>query len=43
VYSSGAVERCPSSLGRFLAPYLKALYVMVAVILMLNLLIAMYR
>ncbi|XP_055999756.1 transient receptor potential cation channel subfamily M member 2-like [Ostrea edulis] len=42
IYSSGALERCPSSLGRFLAPYLKALYVLVAVILMLNLLIAMY-
>ncbi|XP_062589580.1 transient receptor potential cation channel subfamily M member 5-like, partial [Saccostrea cucullata] len=25
VYSSGSLERCPSSLGRFLAPYLKAL------------------
>ncbi|XP_048739893.2 uncharacterized protein LOC125648693 isoform X2 [Ostrea edulis] len=42
MYSNGTLERCPSSLGRFLAPYLKALYVLVAVILMLNLLIAMY-
>ncbi|XP_061186810.1 transient receptor potential cation channel subfamily M member 2-like [Saccostrea echinata] len=41
-YSNGTLERCPSSLGRFLAPYLKALYGLVAVILMLNLLIAMY-
>ncbi|XP_062575810.1 transient-receptor-potential-like protein [Saccostrea cucullata] len=42
IYSNGTLERCPSSLGRFLAPYLKALYGLVAVILMLNLLIAMY-
>ncbi|XP_062578087.1 transient receptor potential cation channel subfamily M member 2-like [Saccostrea cucullata] len=41
-YRDGSQERCPSSLGRFLAPYLKAVYVLTAVILLLNLLIAMY-
>ncbi|XP_061167809.1 transient receptor potential cation channel subfamily M member-like 2 [Saccostrea echinata] len=41
-YREGSKERCPSSLGRFLAPYLKAVYVLIAVILLLNLLIAMY-
>ncbi|XP_062599328.1 transient receptor potential cation channel subfamily M member-like 2 [Saccostrea cucullata] len=42
IYTSGNMERCPSALGIFLAPYLKAVYVLITVILLLNLLIAMY-
>ncbi|XP_061190728.1 transient receptor potential cation channel subfamily M member 2-like [Saccostrea echinata] len=41
-YREGSKERCPSSLGKAVAPYLKAVYVLIAVILLLNLLIAMY-
>ncbi|XP_056004040.1 uncharacterized protein LOC125661033 isoform X1 [Ostrea edulis] len=42
LYSSGKVERCPSELGLALGPYLKAVYALFAIILLLNLLIAMY-
>ncbi|XP_061190349.1 uncharacterized protein LOC133198242 [Saccostrea echinata] len=42
IYRAGIQERCPSSLGTFLAPYLKAVYVLITVILLLNLLIVMY-
>ncbi|XP_062602906.1 transient receptor potential cation channel subfamily M member 2-like [Saccostrea cucullata] len=42
MYDSGEMERCPSELGLFLAPYLKAVYALIAIILLLNLLIAMY-
>ncbi|XP_061170919.1 uncharacterized protein LOC133180400 [Saccostrea echinata] len=42
IYNSGEMERCPSELGLFLAPYLKAVYALIAIILLLNLLIAMY-
>ncbi|XP_063397476.1 transient receptor potential cation channel subfamily M member 3-like [Mytilus trossulus] len=42
VYDSGALQQCPSQLGLYLVPYLKAFYGLVAVILLLNLLIAMY-
>ncbi|XP_052074304.1 uncharacterized protein LOC127712112 isoform X5 [Mytilus californianus] len=39
---SGAMERCPVELGKNITPYLKALYGLIAVILLLNLLIAIY-
>jgi hypothetical protein len=42
IYSSGEVERCPSELGKTLAPYLKAVYALLASILPLNA-IAIYR
>ncbi|VDI37294.1 Hypothetical predicted protein [Mytilus galloprovincialis] len=42
VYESTDIERCPEMLGVYIAPYLKALYGLIAVILLLNLLIAMY-
>ncbi|XP_061170920.1 uncharacterized protein LOC133180401 [Saccostrea echinata] len=42
LYKSGVMDRCPSEWGLFLAPYLKALYAVIAIILLLNLLIAMY-
>ncbi|CAC5385236.1 MIB [Mytilus coruscus] len=43
VYESTDIQRCPEQLGVYIAPYLKALYGLIAVILLLNLLIAMYR
>ncbi|XP_071179857.1 uncharacterized protein [Mytilus edulis] len=39
---SGEKEECPFTLGKRYTPYLKALYVLIAVILLLNLLIAIY-
>ncbi|XP_052074333.1 uncharacterized protein LOC127712112 isoform X27 [Mytilus californianus] len=42
IYTSGAVRRCPTSMGLHISPYLKALYELIAVILLLNLLIAIY-
>lgn len=42
VFESGALQQCPSQLGLYLVPYVKAFYGLVAVILLLNLLIAMY-
>ncbi|XP_076107440.1 uncharacterized protein LOC143075763 [Mytilus galloprovincialis] len=39
---SGAMEICPDELGENITPYLKALYGLIAVILLLNLLIAIY-
>ncbi|XP_052082915.1 uncharacterized protein LOC127720376 isoform X2 [Mytilus californianus] len=42
VYESTDMQRCPAQLGVYLTPYLKALYGLIAVILLLNLLIAMY-
>ncbi|XP_052082909.1 uncharacterized protein LOC127720374 [Mytilus californianus] len=42
IYESGAEQRCPTELGVYLTPYLKATYGLIAVILLLNLLIAMY-
>ncbi|CAC5361695.1 TRPM3 [Mytilus coruscus] len=41
--SSEYLQRCPTPLGVQLMPYLKAFYGLIAVILLLNLLIAMYR
>lgn len=43
IYTSGALSRCPTTLGVYVSPYLKALYELIAVILLLNLLIAIYR
>lgn len=43
IYSSGAIQRCPTQLGLNVTPYLKAFYGLIAVVLLLNLLIAMYR
>ncbi|VDI72971.1 Hypothetical predicted protein [Mytilus galloprovincialis] len=42
IYNSDAVSRCPTTLGLHVAPYLKAIYGLIAVILLLNLLIAIY-
>ncbi|XP_071146988.1 uncharacterized protein [Mytilus edulis] len=42
IYQSGASQRCPTQLGVYLSPYLKATYGLIAVILLLNLLIAIY-
>ncbi|CAG2225125.1 unnamed protein product [Mytilus edulis] len=42
IYEIGVLERCPTQLGKLLTPYLKAVYCLVAVVLLLNLLIAMY-
>ncbi|XP_052083007.1 transient receptor potential cation channel subfamily M member-like 2 isoform X1 [Mytilus californianus] len=42
LFDSGALQRCPSQFGLQLVPYLKAFYGLIAVILLLNLLIAMY-
>ncbi|XP_062586892.1 transient receptor potential cation channel subfamily M member 2-like [Saccostrea cucullata] len=42
-YINGKAERCPSTIGRLLGPYFKALYAFVAVIMMLNILIATYN
>ncbi|XP_052097396.1 transient receptor potential cation channel subfamily M member 2-like isoform X1 [Mytilus californianus] len=39
---SGVLPRCPTKLGLYITPYLKALYALIAVVIMLNLLIAMY-
>lgn len=43
IYQDGALQRCPTQLGLYISPYLKALYGLIAVVLLLNLLIAMYR
>ncbi|CAG2218205.1 TRPM2 [Mytilus edulis] len=42
IYQDGALQRCPTQLGLYISPYLKALYGLIAVVLLLNLLIAMY-
>ncbi|XP_071146987.1 transient receptor potential cation channel subfamily M member 2-like [Mytilus edulis] len=42
MYESGILQRCPTTLGVHLTPYLKALYGLIAVILLMNLLIALY-
>ncbi|CAC5426523.1 unnamed protein product [Mytilus coruscus] len=42
IYESGILQRCPSQLGLYVTPYLKAFYGLIAVVLLLNLLIAMY-
>ncbi|VDH96910.1 Hypothetical predicted protein [Mytilus galloprovincialis] len=42
IYESEALPRCPTQLGLRLTPYLKAFYCLIAVILLLNLLIAIY-
>ncbi|XP_063404322.1 transient receptor potential cation channel subfamily M member 2-like [Mytilus trossulus] len=42
IYPGGALQRCPTQLGLYISPYLKALYGLIAVVLLLNLLIAMY-
>ncbi|XP_063407910.1 uncharacterized protein LOC134691350 isoform X2 [Mytilus trossulus] len=42
IYSSGALSRCPATIGMHIAPYLKAIYSLIAVTLLLNLLIAIY-
>ncbi|CAG2225437.1 TRPM3 [Mytilus edulis] len=43
IYEMGILQRCPSDLGVYVTPYLKAFYGLLAVVLLLNLLIAMYR
>ena len=43
IYNDNILPRCPSELGLILAPYLKGAYGLIAVILLLNLLIAMFR
>ncbi|VDI79732.1 Hypothetical predicted protein, partial [Mytilus galloprovincialis] len=43
IYDRGILQRCPSDLGVYVTPYLKAFYGLLAVVLLLNLLIAMYR
>ncbi|VDI08563.1 Hypothetical predicted protein [Mytilus galloprovincialis] len=42
LYEIGPLQRCPTQLGLYITPYLKAVYGLIAVILLLNLLIAMY-
>ncbi|VDI33497.1 Hypothetical predicted protein [Mytilus galloprovincialis] len=42
IYSSGGLSRCPATIGMHIAPYLKAIYSLIAVTLLLNLLIAIY-
>ncbi|XP_052090013.1 transient receptor potential cation channel subfamily M member-like 2 [Mytilus californianus] len=42
IYSSGELSRCPATIGLHIAPYLKAIYSLIAVTLLLNLLIAIY-
>ncbi|CAC5385201.1 TRPM3 [Mytilus coruscus] len=42
IYDRGILQRCPSDLGVYVTPYLKAFYGLLAVVLLLNLLIAMY-
>ncbi|XP_052074168.1 transient receptor potential cation channel subfamily M member-like 2 [Mytilus californianus] len=42
IYNSDAVPRCPTTLELHVVPYLKAIYGLIAVILLLNLLIAIY-
>ncbi|XP_076086026.1 transient receptor potential cation channel subfamily M member 3-like [Mytilus galloprovincialis] len=42
IYEMGVLQRCPSDLGVYVTPYLKAFYGLLAVVLLLNLLIAMY-
>ncbi|XP_052082922.1 transient receptor potential cation channel subfamily M member 3-like [Mytilus californianus] len=42
LYERGVIQRCPSDLGVYVTPYLKAFYGLLAVVLLLNLLIAMY-
>ncbi|XP_063408793.1 uncharacterized protein LOC134692272 [Mytilus trossulus] len=42
IYEMGILQRCPSDLGVYVTPYLKAFYGLLAVVLLLNLLIAMY-
>ncbi|XP_071147662.1 uncharacterized protein [Mytilus edulis] len=42
LYENTDIQRCPEQIGVYITPYLKALYGLIAVILLLNLLIAMY-
>ncbi|VDI57294.1 Hypothetical predicted protein [Mytilus galloprovincialis] len=42
LYESGVLQHCPNQLGLYLTPYLKAFYGLIAVVLLLNLLIAIY-
>ncbi|VDI25426.1 Hypothetical predicted protein, partial [Mytilus galloprovincialis] len=42
LYTRGKQPRCPEELGKNITPYLKALYGLIAVIILLNLLIAIY-
>ncbi|VDI19387.1 Hypothetical predicted protein, partial [Mytilus galloprovincialis] len=42
IYNSGEQDRCPTEFGEHISPYLKAIYGLIAVILLLNLLIAIY-
>ncbi|VDI76114.1 Hypothetical predicted protein, partial [Mytilus galloprovincialis] len=42
LYESGVLQRCPDQFGLYLTPYLKAFYGLIAVVLLLNLLIAIY-
>ncbi|XP_071179495.1 uncharacterized protein [Mytilus edulis] len=41
-YTNGVLERCPETLGVYLSPYVRAIYGLIAIVLMLNLLIAIY-
>ncbi|XP_062576912.1 transient receptor potential cation channel subfamily M member 7-like [Saccostrea cucullata] len=42
IYKAGLQERCPTSLGSAISPYLRAVYCLIAVVMLLNLLIAIY-
>ncbi|XP_062612931.1 transient receptor potential cation channel subfamily M member 5-like [Saccostrea cucullata] len=42
LYKSGEMPRCASEWGLHLGPYIKAMYALITIVLLLNLLIAMY-
>ncbi|XP_061167812.1 transient receptor potential cation channel subfamily M member 3-like [Saccostrea echinata] len=42
LYSQGVQQRCPSYLGALLSPYLRAIYCLIAILMLLNMLIAIY-
>ncbi|XP_062598231.1 uncharacterized protein LOC134259647 isoform X2 [Saccostrea cucullata] len=42
LYSQGIQQRCPSFLGALLSPYLRAIYCLIAILMLLNMLIAIY-
>ena len=42
-YESGAMDRCPDSVGTYVVPILLGVYILITNVLMLNLLIAMFR
>ncbi|XP_062576911.1 transient receptor potential cation channel subfamily M member 3-like [Saccostrea cucullata] len=42
IYEAGLQERCPTSLGSAISPYLRGIYCLIAVVMLLNLLIAIY-